>query len=128
MENKVQQLIEKEASNVEVQVEEKGINTNPMNIITQEEGKPVEEKTYLNVAFQMINIPSEGSITNSTTSSPEVNQNTATHMIGERQTKRILYLHPNHRNRHLNQFTNLYHSEHKQQTYAPKTTKYNSVL
>ena len=70
----------------------------------------------------MINIPSEGSVTNSTTSSLEVNQNTATNMIGERQTKRTLYLHPHHKNKHLNQSTKLYHSEHKQQTYVPKNT------
>ena len=67
MEDKVQELIEKEALNVEVQVEEKGINTDAVNIITQEGGKPVEEKTHLDVAVQIINIPREGSVTNSTT-------------------------------------------------------------
>ncbi len=43
-------------------------------------------------------------------------------MLKEGQT-RTPYLHPNHKNRHLNQPTNLYHSEHKQKTYAPKNTK-----
>jgi len=55
LENKVQQLIEKEASNVEVQVEEKGINIDPVNIITQEEGKLFEEKTHIDVVVHMIN-------------------------------------------------------------------------
>jgi len=46
---------------------------------------------YLDVAVQMINIPSEGFVTNPTTSSPKVNMNIATNMIGQRQTKRTLY-------------------------------------
>jgi len=70
--NKGQQLAEKEASkssNVEIQVEEK-TNNDPVNMTTQEEDKSVEEKMHLDVAVQMINIPSEGCVTNSITSSP----------------------------------------------------------
>jgi len=50
------------------------MNIDPVNIITQEECKPVEEKMHLYVAVQMINTPSEGSVTNSTTLSPEINK------------------------------------------------------
>lgn len=96
-----------------------------MNITSQEEDKLVEEKTHLDVIVQMMNIPSEGSVPNSTTLSHEVNQNIATHMIRERQTKRTPHLHLNHRNTHLNQSTNLYHSEHK--TYVPKTTNVSTI-
>lgn len=52
LENKVEQLIEKEASkssNIEIQVEESGMNTDPMNITTHEEDKPVEGKTHSDV-------------------------------------------------------------------------------
>ena len=59
-----------------------------MNILIQEEDKLAEEKMHLDVVVQMINIPSEGFMPNSTTPLHEVNQNIATHMIRERQTKR----------------------------------------
>ena len=49
LENKVQQLIEKEASNVGIQVDEKTTNTNRVNITTQEEDKLVEVKMYSEV-------------------------------------------------------------------------------
>lgn len=54
--------------------DDKTTNTNPVNVTTQEEDKQVEEKTRLDVAVQMINTPSEGLVTNSTTSSPEINK------------------------------------------------------
>lgn len=127
LENKVQPLIEKETSNIEDQVEEKGINTDPVHVTAQEEDKPVEEKTHLDVIVQTMNIPSEGFVTNSTTSSLGVNHNIATHMIRQRQTKRTPYLHLNHKNRHLNQSVNLYHSKHEQQTYVSKTTNVSAI-
>ena len=37
---------------VTIQVEDKGTNINPVNITTQEEDKPVEVKTYSEVAVQ----------------------------------------------------------------------------
>lgn len=68
-----------------VQVENKGTNTDPMNMTTQE-GKSVEETTHADVAVQTMDIPSKCSINNSATSSPEENLKT-------------LYWHPNHENR-----------------------------
>lgn len=55
-----------------VQVENKGTNTDPVNMTTQED-KSVEEMTHVDVAVQTMDIPSECSITNSTTSSLEEN-------------------------------------------------------
>lgn len=57
LENKVQHLIQKKASkysNVEIQVEEK---TDPMNITTQEEDKPVEEKHTQMLQFRRQKFP-----------------------------------------------------------------------
>jgi len=58
---------------VTVKVEDKGTNSNQLNVTTQEEDKQVEENPHLDVAVQMMNTPTEGSVTNSTTSSPEEN-------------------------------------------------------
>lgn len=52
----------------------------------------------------------------------KVNKEITTHMLKEGQTRRIAYLHPNHKNRYINQSTNLCHSEHKKKTYVPKYT------
>lgn len=54
------------------QVENKGTNTDPVNMTIQED-KSVEETTHVDVAVQTMDIPSECSTTNSTTSSPEEN-------------------------------------------------------
>jgi len=121
LEKKGQQLVEKKVSkfsNVEIQVEEK-TNIDPVNMTTQEEGKSVEENTHLYVAVQMIKIPSEGYVTNSTTSSPEVNQKISTHLIRESQTKKFPYRHLNHESRQLNHAMYRDHSEQKQQTDVP---------
>jgi hypothetical protein len=52
-------IIEKEASSgKKIQVEEKGTNTNLVNIKTQENSNPIEEKTYKDVGVQTMEIPS----------------------------------------------------------------------
>ena len=58
--------------------------------MTTQEDKSVEETTHVDVAVQTMDIPSECSITNSTTSSLEENPKT-------------LYRHLNHENRQINQ-------------------------
>jgi len=63
-----------------VQVEKKGTNIEPVNMTTQED-KSVEKTTRLDVAIQTMNIPSECSITNSTTSLPEENLKIVTRPI-----------------------------------------------
>ena len=113
LENKVQQLIEKEASNVGIQVDDKTTNTDRVNMTTQED-KSVKETTHVDVAVQTMNIPSECSITNLITSSPEENLKT-------------LYRHPNHKIRQLNQATYQDHSEQKQQTNVPENNDITSI-
>lgn len=61
------------SSNVTVQIENKGMNIDPINIITQKEDKPAGGKTYLDVAIQMMKNPNEDFVTNSTTLVFEVN-------------------------------------------------------
>ena len=56
---------------VTFQVENKGTNTNPVNIKTQEEDKPVEVKTYSEVATT--NISSEDPSINQVNSIPNRN-------------------------------------------------------
>ena len=99
LENQVQQLIKKEASNVGIQVDDKTTHTDSMNVTTQEEDKQVEENTRLNVAVQTMDIPSECFITNSTTSSPEENIKIGTCPVRKNQTKKVPYRHLNHENR-----------------------------
>ena len=91
---------------ITVQVEDKGTNTDPVNITTQKEDKLVEGKTYSNVAVQMMEIPSDDLISNSTIV-PEVNQEIPTHMIREIQTRKTSYRHPNHKRIFLNHSMNL---------------------
>jgi len=74
-----------------------------MNITTQEGDKPVEGKTYFDVAVLTMKILSEGCLTNSTTSIPELNKEIATH-DKENQMTRTPYQHLNHKSRHLYQF------------------------
>jgi len=107
-----------------VQIESKGTNTDPGNITIQEEDKSVEEMTHLVVAVQTMNIPSECSITNSTTSSPEENLKIATCPIRE---SKVLYRHPNHESRQINQATYQDHSDQKQQTDVPDNSDVISI-
>lgn len=76
MKNKLEEFITKDvskSSDVTIQIEDKGTNTNPFDITTQKEEKPVEGKTYSDVAVQMMKNPNEYFVTNPTTSLFEVN-------------------------------------------------------
>jgi hypothetical protein len=90
LENKLEQ-IQKETSNssgVKIQVVEKGTNTHPIHIATQEDANPVEEKTYRDVGVQTLKIPSvltskDSSINNATSvhkekKTPKENQENVT--------------------------------------------------
>ena len=74
LKNKLEELITKEVSKSSVQVEERGKNMDPINITTQEDERPIEVKTYSEVAVQTVAIPSRDSKANSTTTILEVNQ------------------------------------------------------
>jgi hypothetical protein len=77
LENKLEQLIKKEASkslDVKIQDVEKGTNTNPIHRITQKGAKLVEVRTTLDVEVQMVEIPSV--LTNR---NPTVNKATRVH-------------------------------------------------
>ena len=56
-----------------VQIEEKGTNTDPVNITIQEEDKPVEAKMYSDIAVQAMEISSEDFTINQATFVPERN-------------------------------------------------------
>lgn len=124
LKGKLEQFTQEKVSKypvVTIQVEDKGVKTDPVNMTTQED-KSVEEMTRLDVAIQMINIPSEVFVTKSTTSFPKVNQKISTHLIREFQTKKVPYRHPNHESRQLNHATYQDHSDQKQQTDVPKNS------
>ena len=73
LKDKLEQVTQEEVSKsaaTTIQVENKGTNTDPVNMTTQED-KSVKETTHVDVAVQTMNIPSECSITNSTTSLSE---------------------------------------------------------
>ena len=93
-----------------VQVEDKGTYTHPINITTHEDNQLVEVKSYSDDAIQTMKVPSEVFITNSTTSLLEVNQEIATHMIRENETRRTPYRHLNHKSSQLSPSTYLSHS------------------
>ena len=127
LENQVQQLIKKEASNVGIQVDDKTTNIDSVNVTTQDEDKQVEENTRLEFAVQTMNIPSECFITNSTTFSPEENIKIGTCSVRKNQTKRVPYRYPNHENRRINYATYLNQSEPKQQINDPKKSNVTST-
>lgn len=56
-----------------VEVEDKRTNTDPVNITTQEDEKPLKVKTYSDVTVQTMEIPSDDSVANSTMTVHEVN-------------------------------------------------------
>ena len=121
----MQQLVEKESSkptNVEVQVAGK-TNIDPVNVTTQEKDKQVAEGINLDVAVQTRNILSEGSVTNSITSSPKENKKITTHLRRESQSKKVPYLHPNHGSR---QFNRAMYYEPKQAD-IPKNTNVGAI-
>ena len=98
---------------VSVQVEDKGINTDPVNITSKEEEESREFKTYVEVAIQTMDIPNDDSVANSTTTTPEENQDSTTNMIKESQTKGAMYRHSNHKRKISNQPTYQHHPENK---------------
>jgi len=83
--DKLEQLQEKVLKYpvVSVQVEDKRIITDLVNITTQEEEKPIEVKTNSAIIVKTMEIPSDDSITNSIMIVLEVNQEIAAHMIRE---------------------------------------------
>ena len=123
LENKVQQLVENKASNVEIRVEEKETGTNAVNVITQEEDKQVAKDANLEVVVPAMNISSESYVTSSITSSPKENQNITTRLRMESQTKKVPYRHPNHGSRQLDQAM---YSEQKQVD-IPKNTNISAI-
>jgi hypothetical protein len=140
LENKLEQLIEKEAlksSDVEVQVVEKGTNTDPIHITTQEGAKSVQEKTFSDVEEQTMGIRSILTNKNSTINKAtprheeeiisKVNQENATSTIRENHVTRTPYRHPNHKSRYLNQSEYQYHSRWKQLTYLSKNIDTNTI-
>jgi len=108
---------------VSFQVEDKGINIDPVNIISKEEEESREVKTYAEVAVQTLDIPTDDAVTHSTTTMSEGNQESTTNMKRENQTKGAMYRHPNHKSRLSNQATYQYHSKNKQQIHVPKDTE-----
>ena len=125
--NRFKELVAKEASkspDVAVQTEE--IEFKTTNLAVQENPNPIEVKTYSEVVVQTEDTPNKDSVVKSTTTMPDGNQETAIKTFKEVQTRKIPYLHLNHNSRHLNQFTNLYHAEHKQ-TYVPKDIEVSSI-
>jgi hypothetical protein len=132
LENKLEQ-IQKEASKSsgeKIQVEEKGTNTDPVNITTQEDSNLVEVKTYSDVGVQTMGIRSiltnKNSVINKATPRHEeeiiskVNQENATSTIRESYVTKMPYRHPNHKSRYLNQSVYQHRSEQTQLTYCPK--------
>ena len=74
-----------------------------------------------------MNIPSECSITISTTSLLEENIKIGTCPVRRNQTKKVPYRHPNHENRRINHATYLNQSEPKQQTDVPDNSDVLSI-
>ena len=82
---------------------------------------------YSYVVIQIENTPNKDLVVKSTTTMPSGNQEIVIKTLKEVQTRKTPYLHLNHKSRHLNQSTNMHHSEHKQQTYVTKNTKVSSI-
>jgi len=78
--------------------------------------KPVEVKTYSDVAVPTMDISREDPMINQVTFVPrgnqilQVNQEINTNKIRGNQITRTPYQHPNHKSTHLNQSTNPYYS------------------
>ena len=126
MANKFKELVAKEASkshDVAVQAEETKINT--INLAIQANPNSTEVKTYSEVVVETEDTPNKDSLIKSTTTMPDENKETTIKTFKEVQTQ-IPYLHSNHKSRHLNQSTNIYHAKHKQ-TYVLKNTEVSSI-
>jgi hypothetical protein len=139
LENKLEQ-IQKDASKssgVNIQVVEKGTNTDPIHVTTQEDVNPVEKKTYRDVGVQTMGTPSvctnrSSSINQSTSMHeenriPKLNQENTTSMIRENNVIRTPYRHPNHKSRYLNQSEYQCHSGWERLTYRLKNIDTNTI-
>ena len=130
LENKVQQLNEKEASNVGIQVDEKTTKIDPVSNTTQGKDKLVEVKMYSVVAVPTTKDSCEDLDINHSTSITkgnqvlQINQENDTNNIRENQITRIPYQHPNHKSRQLNQAMYL---EQKQQTDVSKNINVSAI-
>jgi len=94
LKDKLEHCIQEEASRslvVTSPVEDKETKTEPINNRTQEEDQSVEGKTLSHVTIQMMKIPNEDCVLNSTTVVLEGNQKISTHLIRESQTKKVPY-------------------------------------
>jgi hypothetical protein len=130
LEDKLEQLSKEEvskSSSERIQVEEKGTNTDPVIITTQEDDKPAKERTYSDVGVQMMEIPSVNLAIKKATSTykeenhiPKLNQENSTNMIRENNVIRTPYRHPNHKSRYLNQSEYQCHSGRERLTYRLK--------
>jgi predicted RND superfamily exporter protein len=113
LENKLEQFIEKEAlksSDEKKQVEEKGTNTDPFNIMTREDDNPVEVKTHSDVGVQMKEISNVLSNKSSTiNNATSMHKENATSKIKESHVIRIPYRHPKHKRKYLKQLEYQYH-------------------
>lgn len=70
--------------------------------MTKKDAYLIEVKTYLDVAIQTMEIQSEDSIINSTTSIFEVNQEINRSMTRAKQFTKIPYRRPHHKRGYLN--------------------------
>ena len=94
LKDKLEHCIQEEVSKspvVTAPLEDKGMNTKPVNTTTQKEDKSIKGKTHSHDAIQMMKIPNKYFVSNSTTAVPKENQKIATHLIRESQTKIIPY-------------------------------------
>jgi hypothetical protein len=85
LENKLNHLIKKKSSkssNEEFHVVEKGTNTYPINITTQEDANPIEENTYIDFGVKMME--NSGVLTNINSTN-----NKATTMHEEDKTPKV---------------------------------------
>jgi hypothetical protein len=118
------------SSDIKIQVMEKGTNTDPINITTQEDANPVEVRISSDVEVQTMENPSvltnRNSMINKATQVyeediiPKVNQENTTSMIRKDHVTMTPYRHPNHKSQYLNQSVYQHRSEQKQLTYIPK--------
>jgi hypothetical protein len=110
-----------------MQVEEKGTNTDPINITTREDDNPIKVKTYTDVGVQMKETPSvlanKSSTINNTTSMHEEN---TTNMIRENHFTRNPYRRLKHKSRYLKQSEFQYHLSQEQLIYRPKNIDTNA--
>jgi hypothetical protein len=125
LQNKLEQLINNESlvdketmiepmeqvrsSNVKISIVDKIINTDPVNLTTQNDANPTNVKSSSNIEVETSQGYEEDSI-------PKVNQEKTTSIRSKDQVARMPYRHPNHKILYFNQ--SMY--QHKQMTDMPK--------